>query len=130
MMRVLLVDDDTNFRRSLAIGFEVQGYPVHEVKNGMEALEFLQVNQKSDNRVEAVIVDARMPGLDGFWLADQISLMYPTLRVVILSAHPYPEKLGHYTLLPKPTHISMLIQVLERELCTIGKNGPVSFGNR
>lgn len=124
-MRVLLVDDDTNFRRSLAIGFDVQGYAVHEVRNGMEALEFLQLNQKTDNRVDGVIVDARMPGLDGFWLADQISLMYPTLRVVILSAHPYPEKLGHYTLLPKPIRISMLIQVLEQDSCTIRKNGPV-----
>ena len=45
MMQILLVDDDTNFRRSLAISLESLGYTIFDVKSGMEALEFLQINQ-------------------------------------------------------------------------------------
>ncbi len=87
MMRVLLVDDDVNFRRSLAIGLETNGYQTFEVNGGMEALEFLQINQGTPDSVESIVIDARMPGLDGFWLADQILAKYPAMRAVILSAH-------------------------------------------
>jgi len=113
-MNVLLVDDDMNFRRSLAIGLEEMGYKAFEAKSGMEALEFLRSNQQTENEIQGVIVDARMPGLDGFWLTDQISLMYPSLKVVILSAYSYPTQRGRYTMLTKPIHIPELSEVLDR----------------
>ena len=113
MRRVLLVDDDTHFRRSLAIGLETHGYRVQEVSSGMDALQFLQTDQSREDRVMGVVVDARMPGLDGFWLADQIFASYPMLKVVILSAHTYPEKMKHYTILTKSVGIPLLIETLE-----------------
>ena len=58
MMSVLLVDDDTNFRRSLAIGLETSGCQVHEAQSGMEALEFLQANQKTENPVSGIVIEA------------------------------------------------------------------------
>ncbi len=115
-MRLLVVDDDSNFRRSLVIGFEGMGYRVFEAKSGMIALEFLRSNQESENKVDAVVVDARMPGLDGFWLADQLSIMYPSLQVLILSAYPYSEKLDRYTVLMKPIQISTLAEVIEQKV--------------
>ena len=102
MKSVLLVDDDTNFRRSLSIGLETMGYKTYEAGSGMEALEFLKVNQNHNNRVTGLVIDARMPGLDGFWIADQISTMYPSLKIVILSAHSYSIKSGHYIIFTKP----------------------------
>ena len=113
MKRVLLVDDDKNFRRSLTISFESVGYKVYEMESGMEALRFLKVNQNSDEKVTGVVVDARMPGIDGFLVTDQVMAMYPYLRVVILSAHSYPAKSQRYTVLTKPVRIKKLIEVLE-----------------
>ena len=112
MTRVLLVDDDVNFRRSLAIGLETSGYQAYEANSGMEALEFLQVNQGTEDSVESIVIDARMPGLDGFWLADQISVQYPAMRVVILSAHAYPIEEREYKVLTKPVRIPVLIEAL------------------
>lgn len=114
MMRVLLVDDDVNFRRSLAIGLETNGYEAFEVNGGMEALEFLQINQGTEDSVESIVIDARMPGLDGFWLADQISAKYPAMRAVILSAHPYPIEKRDYKVLTKPVRIPVLIKALDQ----------------
>jgi CheY-like chemotaxis protein len=119
MMKVLLVDDDTNFRRSLAIGLEAMGHTAFEVKSGLEALEFLQTNQQSLQKVESVVVDARMPVLDGFWLTDQISILYPSLRVVMLSAHSYAGELDNYTILTKPIRIPRLVDILENKNNTV-----------
>jgi CheY-like chemotaxis protein len=118
-MKVLLVDDDTHFRRSLAIGLETMGYTVFEAQGGMEALEFLQANQRSTDQIDSVVVDARMPVLDGFWLTDQISIMYPSLKVVILSAHSYMGELGRYTILTKPIRIPTLVDILENKNNTV-----------
>ncbi|MEJ2628226.1 MAG: response regulator [bacterium] len=114
MQGVLLVDDDKNFRRSLAVNLEMLGYQVYEAKNGMEALQFLKDNQENDDKVSGVIVDARMPGLDGFWLTDQLLASYPELRVIILSAYPCPSKSDRYTFLTKPVKIEKLTQVLNQ----------------
>ena len=113
MKRVLIVDDDTNFRRSLAIGLEAMGYEVVEARSGMEALEMLQSGDGPGTSIERAVVDARMPGLDGFWLTDQLALMYPELKVVILSAHAYPNEHERYTLLTKPVRLPNLASLLE-----------------
>jgi CheY-like chemotaxis protein len=119
MMHVLLVDDDTHFRRSLAIGLETNGCSVYEANSGMEALEFLQANQSTEDPVSRILVDARMPGLDGFWLADQISAKYPSIGVIILSAHNYPSDLKGYKVLTKSVGIPSLIEVLEKHSTSI-----------
>lgn len=121
-MRLLIVDDDTSFRRSLVIGLEEMGHRVYEAHNGVEALEFLQTDQTMDDGVEAVIIDARMPGVDGFWLTDQIKNMYPSLRCIILSAYTYPEKSGDYTVLSKPINLSRLTDVLLKDGFTFSQN--------
>jgi CheY-like chemotaxis protein len=121
-MRLLIVDDDTSFRRSLVIGLEEMGHRVYEAHNGVEALEFLQTDQTMDDCVEAVIIDARMPGVDGFWLTDQIRTMYPHLKCIILSAYTYPEKSENYTVLSKPINLNQLTDVLMGEDFTFNTN--------
>jgi len=110
---LLLVDDNEYFRRSLSIGLEDEGYVVYEAGGGMEALEFLQNAPLKDIHIEGVIVDARMPGLDGFLLYDQIMSMDTSIKVMILSAHSYPEQMHKYTILTKPISIPALIDVIE-----------------
>jgi len=113
---LLLVDDNDFFRRSLSIGLEDEGYTVYEAGSGMEALEFLQSKHKKKLIVDTVIVDARMPGLDGFLLYDQIHSMDPSVKVIILSAHSYPEQTDKYTMLTKPVSIPELVDSIENYL--------------
>ncbi len=115
ILKLLLVDDDQGFRRSLAIALELKGHRVVEMENGMEAIDFLKSDQKQADRVENMIIDARMPGLDGFWVADHVSAAYPHLKVVILSAFAYPERYEDYTILQKPVRISDLLHVLTKD---------------
>ncbi|MBN2028735.1 response regulator [bacterium] len=116
MKSVLLVDDDTHFRRSLSIGLETMGYQTYEAGSGVEALEFLQVNQKQNDKVESIVVDARMPGLNGFWIADYVSTIYPSLRIIILSAYYYSIKSEHYIIFKKPVKLQKLVKALERKV--------------
>ncbi len=110
--KLMIIDDDVHFRRSLAINLENRGFQVTEVKNSMDALKYLGETQHSEEAFEALIVDAKMPGLDGFWLADQASNKYPALKIIIMSAYTYPETDSKYTLLPKPVKISVLMNEL------------------
>ncbi len=117
MMQILIVDDDASFRRSLSIGLEDEGYLCFEASGVMEALALLRKHSQNDDRIKGVVVDARMPGLDGFWLADQLSILYPYLKVVILSAHAYPEKSGRYSVMTKPIKIPKLKEFFKQEAC-------------
>jgi len=110
-LRTIIVDDDTSFRRSLAIGLEAEGLDVVELKNGVDLLEFLQDGMKW-NFIRNIIVDVRMPGLDGFLLADEVRCNYPSINVIILSAHSYPLMENEYTIFSKPVDISKLARVL------------------
>ena len=110
--RIMLVDDDVHFRRSLAIGLENAGVEVVELPEGLMALEFLMGHQGTESGVDGVVVDARMPGLDGFWLSDQIQDLFPGVRVLILSAHRYTDLPAQYTLMEKPVKMERLLAAL------------------
>jgi len=112
LQRVLLVDDDMHFRRSLAIGLETEGVEVVELPEGLKALEFLLGNQGTENGVHGVVVDARMPGLDGFWLSDQIQDLFPEIHVLILSAHRYFDLPERYCLMEKPAKMDQILTAL------------------
>jgi two-component system, OmpR family, response regulator MprA len=59
-MRVLVVDDEPQFRRALERALSLEGYEVSEAGNGLEALE-----AQAAGRVDAVVLDVLMPRLDG-----------------------------------------------------------------
>lgn len=110
-MNILLVDDDQNFRRSMVIALEARSCQVLEAGDGMEALQML-----GHSRVDAVIMDARMPGIDGFWMADQIKKENPGIKIMMLSAHAYPEDHSQHIMLTKPVNINVLLDQLKESL--------------
>ncbi len=112
--RLLLVDDDNGFRRSLALNLQYRGYKVSEAQSGMDAIKHLKQFQTSEEAVDGMVIDAKMPGLDGFWLADQVVSLYPRIKIVIISAFSYPESIHNYEILTKPVHITQLIQALNQ----------------
>ncbi|HEX9889039.1 MAG TPA: response regulator [Nitriliruptorales bacterium] len=60
-LAVLVVDDDPDIRMLIRIHLELAGYAVHEARNGEDAL--LQLGEQL---FDGVVLDLRMPGIDGF----------------------------------------------------------------
>ena len=81
---ILVVDDDTSVliasRRILA----KYGYTVLEAPGGEEAL---QIARENAQRIDVVLTDVRMPGLDGPSLVRKLADVLPTLRVVYMSGY-------------------------------------------
>jgi CheY-like chemotaxis protein len=81
--RVLIVDDEENLRRSLALGLKVEGFDTVEAASGVEAIELLDRGLE----VDLVLVDLMMPGLNGLDVARHISRAHPDVLTVLSSAY-------------------------------------------
>ena len=66
-LRVLVVDDDAAIRMVCALNLELAGFEVLEAEDGLLGLE-----RAREDRPDLVLLDVRMPGLDGFELAEQL----------------------------------------------------------
>ena len=112
--RVLIVDDQECFRRaaqsliSATAGFEAVG----ESASAEEALE-----AAVQLRPDLVLVDVRMPGIDGFETSRRISAVVPDAVVVLVSADPEPdpdqvEASGAAAFVPKEALNRSMLQAL------------------
>ena len=77
--RILLVDDEPDFRDILAYSFKKMGYQVLTASNGREAFDLIQKNP-----VDVIISDIRMPGGDGVELLDRAKALLPETPVFLL----------------------------------------------
>jgi two-component system NtrC family response regulator len=115
--RILIVDDEENLRRVLAVQLEMRGYQVSAAKDGQEALALL-----AKGRHDLVLSDIRMPGMSGMELLAHIRKDYPDTQVVLLTAFGTVEnaveamQAGAYHYVTKPVRIDELAIVLERAL--------------
>jgi len=80
--RILLVDDEENFRRSLALMLHQAGYEVDGLGDGQEALRRL-----GGEIYDLIITDLRMPGIDGMALLEEVKRIHPETLVVMMSAY-------------------------------------------
>ena len=80
--RLLIVDDEPHVRMTLKQMLEDAGYDVATAESGPVALDHL-----GDNDCDLVLLDVRMPGLDGFEVLDRLNEERPDLPVVIVTAH-------------------------------------------
>jgi CheY-like chemotaxis protein len=80
-LRILAVDDDIHARRAMAKILEQGGYEVETAADGLEALEIIRAR-----RPDLVILDAVMPGLDGFGVLAELRRLPDAPPVVGLTA--------------------------------------------
>ncbi len=80
---ILVADDEPYFLESLFDVLEDENYKVTTVKDGYEALEILK-------RVgfDILLVDIKMPGIDGFAVIDKAKQINPSMEVIIITAYP------------------------------------------
>jgi DNA-binding response OmpR family regulator len=117
---VLVVDDEKSIRRTLSLAIEPMGFEVRTVDSGEEALAAL-----NEQDFGLLLLDLRMPGVDGMEVLRRVRTLRPDIRVVIITAHGSIDsaveamKLGAVDFLQKPfdpQEIRDLVQrLLDRE---------------
>ena len=81
MARILLAEDDAAARDLVQRALGLDGHEVLVTQDGLEALEKMQ----GAGRIDLLISDVQMPGLDGISLVEKALAAYPGLRVVLMS---------------------------------------------
>src|SRR5512132_558271 len=100
---VLVVDDEKNIQLTLSRALSMEGYAVETASGGREALEKIAALP-----VDVVVMDVRMPDLDGLSVLEKARETRPELPVVIMSGHGSIEtvrsafRLGAFDYLEKP----------------------------
>lgn len=112
MQHILLVDDDLNFRRSLVIQLELEGYRVTEIESAIQAITFLKEYYSNEKSPDILITDVRMPEMEGEEFVVGLQEEYPDLPVLVISAFELPEGLGGYPFLRKPFRIQQMIETI------------------
>ena len=109
--KVLIVDDEKDFVEMLSLRLNEMGEIVTAVYNGQDCLDTL-----GENEIDVVILDIKMPGMDGIEVLQEIKKRFPIIEVVMLTGHGSAEsavegmKLGAFDYLLKPADIDNLTE--------------------
>ncbi len=79
---ILVVDDEKAARKSLADILRLEGYEVTAVEDGQSALDTL-----SDQAFDLMLLDIRMPGMDGIEVMQKAVEISPDMQIIMLTAH-------------------------------------------
>ena len=80
--KVLLVDDEVEFASALAERLELRNYEVKTANNALEALGLI-----NSFLPDVVVLDLRIPGMDGIETLKTIKKLDPTIEVIMLTGH-------------------------------------------
>jgi DNA-binding NtrC family response regulator len=113
-LKMMLVDDEERFLSTTQKLLQKKGYDVLVASGGAEALELLRIHP-----VHVVILDVKMPGMDGNATLKEIKRLFPMIEVIMLTGHATVEsaidglKSGASDYLMKPADVGDLIQKAE-----------------
>ncbi|MFH1921802.1 MAG: SLC13 family permease [Planctomycetota bacterium] len=113
-LKILLVDDEDQFRTALSKQLSVRGFQVLDVSNGEDAIKIVR-----HENLEVVILDQQMPGMDGIQTLKEIKKVRPEVQVIMLTGHGSTEsarisgKNDVSFFLEKPCGIDELISVIK-----------------
>lgn len=112
---VMLVDDEVPFVETMTKRLAKRDLTVITAFSGQEALETLDKHRNTD----VVILDVKMPGMDGIETLKEIKKAYPLTEVIMLTGHATVKsaiegmKLGAFDYLMKPCDIEQLVAKVE-----------------
>jgi DNA-binding NtrC family response regulator len=113
-MRIMLVDDEEGFLSTTRNVLERKGINTATATSGSEALEKL-----TQENIDVVILDVKMPGMDGVSALKAIKSRYPSIEVIMLTGHGTVEsaldglRAGASDYLTKPVDIDELVAKAE-----------------
>ena len=112
--KVLLVDDETDFVETLVKRLRKRKLDVRAASSGQQALDML-----SESPSDVVVLDVKMPDMDGIETLRRIKKIAPSVEVVMLTGHANVEvamqgmELGAFDYLMKPIDIDDLLYKLQ-----------------
>lgn len=113
-MKLMIVDDEERFLYAMEKLLTKKGYDVQTASSGEQCLEILE-----KKRIHVVILDIKMPGLDGLETLRRIKRLYPLVEVILLTGHATVEsavdglKCGASDFLMKPISADDLLERVE-----------------
>jgi DNA-binding NtrC family response regulator len=114
--KALVVDDEPDVLEATAQIMELMGYEVLTARNGQQALEILA----REPRIDLLLTDVVMPGIDGYTLAKEARKLAPELVVIVVSGFPkehlrqHQRELDVFSFLMKPFRIAEIARLLRR----------------
>jgi len=123
--RILLVDDEREFVHTLSERLQTRRLESAVVYDGEEALKFV-----ADDEPEVMVLDLKMPGIDGLEVLRRVKRDHPKVEVIILTGHGSEKEkkiameLGAFAYIYKPVDIDMLAKTMKEAYLKIGKKTP------
>jgi sodium-dependent dicarboxylate transporter 2/3/5 len=114
---ILLIDDEDRFRQALARQLEVRRFMVLDVSNGEDAIKIVR-----HKNPQVVILDQKMPGMDGIQTLKEIKKIRPEVQVIMHTGHGCIEsaritgKLDVFRYIEKPCALDDLIDAIQNAL--------------
>ena len=112
--KVLLVDDEEDFVEMLSLRLQEAGEKVSAAYSGKGCLDVLE-----KNNIDVVVLDIKMPGMDGMETLIEIRKRFPLVEVIMLTGHGSTEtavegmRLGAFDYLMKPADFDDLTAKLQ-----------------
>ncbi len=115
--RILIVDDEIILSRSLSMAFETDGYEVRHADSGEKAMEILD-----EFLPELVLLDIRLPGMNGITAMGKILDAHPDLPVIVMTAYGDTQttveavKKGAFDFVDKPFELEDIRSLVAKAL--------------
>ncbi len=112
---LMLIDDDADFRETVARRFTRRGFHVQEAAHGEQALQLADLRQ-----FDVVVLDMVMPGMSGIQTLEHLKVKHPECEVIMLTGQGTIEtavqamKLGAFDFLTKPFPLADLETLIEK----------------
>ena len=113
-IRVLIVDDEVRFLKTLGQRLELRGLEVTGISNGQDAIETAR-----QQTFDLALLDLKMPGMSGEQVLEVLRAEHPHMEVIILTGHGSIDsaiactRQGAYSYLQKPCEEDELFKVLK-----------------
>ncbi len=116
MPKILIVDDENQFRISLTKRLNMRGYETIGLDGGQEAVKLI----RKDSDIDVIILDRKMPGLTGEQTLMEIKGFRPEMQIIMLTGNATMDsametgRLDAYAYLEKPCDLEKLIEVIDQ----------------
>ena len=116
--RILIVEDDGDLRRLFCLALKLEGFGVVEAQDGYSALQRLELQH-----IDLVVLDLRLPGVDGFVVQKEIEARATLRRIPIVIVTAVTDDLSHLRgirVLRKPVVPADLVAAIRTTLSADG----------
>jgi DNA-binding response OmpR family regulator len=111
---ILVVDDEVEFAEAFAERLQLRGFTARIASGGEQALRIID-----EGGVQVMVLDLKMPGMDGLEVLRRVKTTHPEVEVIILSGHgseldeAYGRNLGAFAWLRKPADIGDVLEAVK-----------------